>query len=78
MPDDFDLAQERETAFRETALLRHRCAGLVAAGMPSRDICGCSCGCDDQIPEARRKAVPGCTRCIACQTQVDRVGVCER
>ena len=28
--------------------------------------------CRDEIPEARRKAVPGCTRCTKCQTIYDR------
>lgn len=27
--------------------------------------------CDEPIPEARRKAVPGVRRCIACQAEVD-------
>jgi len=28
--------------------------------------------CGDPIPEARRRAVPGVTLCITCQTQADR------
>lgn len=28
--------------------------------------------CGEPIPEARRKAVPGVTLCIACQTESDR------
>lgn len=28
--------------------------------------------CGEPIPEARRQAVPGCTRCIECQTIYDR------
>lgn len=27
--------------------------------------------CDEPIPEARRKALPGVRRCIACQKEVD-------
>lgn len=28
--------------------------------------------CGELIPEARRQAVPGCTRCIECQETYDR------
>ena len=28
--------------------------------------------CGDEIPEARRQAVPGVRRCIACQSEADR------
>jgi phage/conjugal plasmid C-4 type zinc finger TraR family protein len=27
--------------------------------------------CDEPIPEARRKAVPGVRRCVACQAELD-------
>lgn len=33
--------------------------------------------CDDcggKIPEGRRKAVPGCRRCVRCQTMEERCG----
>ncbi len=30
--------------------------------------------CDEPIPEARRAAVPGVRRCVACQEQVDSEG----
>src|SRR5688572_148121 len=35
----------------------------------SRLICA---DCDGPIPEARRRAVPGVTRCVPCQAQADR------
>jgi len=28
--------------------------------------------CEEPIPEARRKAVPGVRRCVGCQREVDR------
>lgn len=28
--------------------------------------------CGDEIPEARRKALPGVTTCVACQEAIDR------
>lgn len=35
---------------------------------PSRERCE---DCDEPIPEARRQALPGVTRCVACQSEVD-------
>jgi phage/conjugal plasmid C-4 type zinc finger TraR family protein len=29
--------------------------------------------CGDSIPRARRKAVPGCTRCVSCQAEFERM-----
>ena len=29
--------------------------------------------CDDQIPEARRHAVPGVRLCVPCQTRLERL-----
>lgn len=29
--------------------------------------------CDEVIPEARRAAVPGCTRCIDCQIDFEKL-----
>ena len=29
--------------------------------------------CGDEIPEKRRKAIPGCPRCINCQAIVDKM-----
>ena len=29
--------------------------------------------CDGEIPEARRKAQKGCTRCVACQSSHDTI-----
>lgn len=28
--------------------------------------------CEEPIPEARRKAVPGCTRCVVCQEKAEK------
>lgn len=30
--------------------------------------------CEEPIPEERRQAVPGCERCIICQTALERSG----
>ena len=68
MTDFFDRAAELELRQREDALARQRQktaakrAGLEPA--PTVEDCG---DCGDAIPIKRRKAVPGCTRCIACE-----------
>lgn len=31
--------------------------------------------CGDVIPEGRRKAIPGCTLCVNCQTEIEAEGV---
>ncbi len=28
--------------------------------------------CEEPIPEARQKVMPGCTRCVACQERFER------
>lgn len=40
----------------------------LAAG-PSAEFC---IDCDEAIPEARRAAVPGVQRCVACQEEADQ------
>ena len=40
------------------------------AGGQSRMTCE---ACEEAIPEGRRRAVPGVTRCIACQEEYDRM-----
>lgn len=60
MTDYYDRAQALEARQREAALAAHR-AGHAGAG---QDHCE---DCDGEIPVPRRAAVPGCTRCVACQ-----------
>jgi phage/conjugal plasmid C-4 type zinc finger TraR family protein len=64
MADHADRAQaniEREMAAR---LAAHR---LIVG--PSRADCEL---CGDPIPQARRKAMPGCRTCIDCQADIER------
>jgi len=64
--DEFDRAQLAEEQDRERAL-----AALRADHRPgaSREVCA---DCERAIPRERRKAVPGCTRCVDCQQIEDR------
>ncbi|MFC3874866.1 TraR/DksA family transcriptional regulator [Neisseria musculi] len=62
MTDIIDKASENEALFLAEALYK--------AGRPSEYQGESNYECDDcggPIPEARRKAVPGCTRCVLCQ-----------
>lgn len=55
-------------------LMQERIDRLLAARVPARGgVSALECaGCGDEIPEARRLAVPGCEHCIECQTLSDR------
>ena len=67
MTDFFDRAQALELQLREDALREQaRRAGL--AGKTMADSALECIDCDTQIPEARRWAVPGCQRCVECET----------
>lgn len=70
MTDFFDRAQARELQLREDALREQtRRAGL--AGKTAADSAA-KCACGAQIPEARRNAVPGCQRCVKCESAQKR------
>lgn len=62
MPDDIDLAQERAAEYTADALREHWRRQSMGQGLSHCE------DCDELIPEARRKAMPGCRRCIDCQT----------
>ena len=71
MTDLFDEAQAIEQQMRDVALREQaRRAGL--AGKSGADSAADCIDCDDQIPEARRWAVPGCQRCVKCQAASER------
>jgi phage/conjugal plasmid C-4 type zinc finger TraR family protein len=58
MPDLMDSAQELECLQREQALSKIK---------PVKGISLVYCvDCEDVIPQNRRIAVPGCTRCLSC------------
>lgn len=59
--DQFDKAQQLDALYLENAIN----AVLTAPeGVPGQDVC---IDCGEEIPEKRRRAVPGCTRCLDCQ-----------
>ena len=61
MADQIDQAQEQDAAYLQAAL--ERAAANRPSG-PSLERCE---DCGERIPERRRQAVQGCTRCISCQ-----------
>lgn len=65
--DIVDHAQMAEAMHRESALERHRRTPPVA----SATHCEVS-QCGVRIPEARRRAIPGVTRCVDCQARIER------
>lgn len=66
MPDFADYASDAESMHRRAALSARATAPNPDA--PSALEC---VDCGDAIPEARRIAVPGCTRCRDCQEEHD-------
>lgn len=67
--DQFDRAQELDARFRDQALnLQHR---VAAFDRETRKTC---IDCGEEIPEVRRRVLPGCQRCIYCAEMLEREG----
>lgn len=69
MADVFDQATAREETDRDAAIKAHLHAQAVKAARPSLHDCE---DCGDEIPQARREAVPGCRTCCDCGTKRER------
>ena len=71
----FNNAEEGEIAQINNLLQNQNAIGLVQAALakqrsqPSLESCET---CGEDIPEARRIAVPGCTQCITCKEIAER------
>ncbi len=63
--DIADMAADKELAER-VSLLAERQRRQRGQERKSRTYC---IDCEEEIPEARRKAVPGVQRCIECQQE---------
>lgn len=71
MSDEVDLASEREAIARDDALrAQQRRAGLQ--GKTAADSATQCEACRSSIPLARRRAVPGCSLCVACQERAEK------
>lgn len=62
MTEIIDQASALETMMREQAIQAHR----INRDAVSATHCS---ECDESLPEARRKAYPGCTTCVSCQEE---------
>lgn len=65
--DEADYAQQNEAQFIKMRIDRSR----RILNRPANETIECV-DCGEAIPKARRKAMPGCTRCIACQALFER------
>jgi phage/conjugal plasmid C-4 type zinc finger TraR family protein len=68
--DIADRAQATVDKLHEDALARTVRAARGIPPAPGTPSIYCV-DCDHEIPEARRRAKPGCTRCIECQADVE-------
>lgn len=59
MADIIDTAAEIEELQRNAALSAHRIDRNAVSAEHCED-------CGERLPEARRKAYPGCTKCVSC------------
>lgn len=60
MADIIDNASTLEDLQRDAALSMHRLNHSAVSATHCEE-------CGDNLPEARRKAYPGCTMCVECQ-----------
>lgn len=64
--DEIDQAQGHNEDFQSFCLKQQQ------ASREPRNYTGSECvDCQKEIPEARRKASPGCCRCITCQEEFE-------
>jgi phage/conjugal plasmid C-4 type zinc finger TraR family protein len=71
MTDIFDRASELEEKTRERALAAQAQRADLTGKTVADSATECQ-DCGDDIPQQRRAAVPGCRRCITCQTQKEK------
>ena len=68
MTDEAEQSSEVEAKYRNGAITA--VLSIIQPGL-SRFFCD---ECGDEIPEARRIAMPGCTLCIDCQEEFEKKG----
>lgn len=65
-----DAVNEQIEVSTKEAIERARLRAQMRAARDSAEFC---VECDEPIPEARRKAIPGVRLCVACQSGRDKV-----
>ncbi|GAB4209353.1 MAG: hypothetical protein Fur0019_16120 [Tibeticola sp.] len=71
MTDEIDRAQALEEQLRADAL-REQARRAALAGKTVADSAARCVACGEPIPLARRRAVPGCQRCVTCEVAAER------
>ncbi len=66
MGDIIDRANDAADRFNQQAI--DACRGGSQTARPSLTLC---IECSKPIPEERRKAAPGCKRCVSCQQDIE-------
>lgn len=70
MSDEIDRAQAINEAHQSAALAAHF---RTVRRLPDAVFAPTECdGCGEPISEVRMRAVPGCIRCVSCQTRYER------
>lgn len=62
--DIIDTAAEIEELQRNAALSAHRLNRNAVSATRCEE-------CDEELPEARRNAYPGCTMCVSCLSELE-------
>lgn len=63
-PDTLDAASELTQQRIEMAVAAHRLNHSAVSATHCVE-------CDEELPEDRRKAYPGCTMCVECQSNME-------
>ncbi|EOE1790582.1 TraR/DksA family transcriptional regulator [Citrobacter freundii] len=63
-PEIIDQASALEEMMRENAIQAHRLNHSAVSATHCEE-------CGDSLPDARRKAYPGCTMCVGCQSDME-------
>ncbi len=69
MMDEGDYGADYQARHNAEAVSRHRSRMELAAGAAGSEVCE---ECGDEIPAARRAAMPGCSLCVACMTDIEK------
>lgn len=73
MSDDIDRAQAREEENRVDALANQARRAALSGKTVSDSARTCHV-CDESIPDARRRALPGVQTCVQCQAELEQAG----
>ncbi|MDU1353732.1 TraR/DksA family transcriptional regulator [Citrobacter freundii] len=63
-PEIIDQASALEEMMRDHAIQAHRLNHSAVSATHCEE-------CSDSLPDARRKAYPGCTMCVGCQSDME-------